>query len=103
MFYPGSLSVPSFEPPLVLTDFRISNKEIPVASDSVNSPLKKAVTETKSITLPYNSSVIEFEFASLNYTKGVKRRYSYMLQGFDKNWNELSDKRSASYTNLDPG
>ena len=103
MFYPGRIAVPSFDPPLVLTGFRIFNKEVPVASDSVNSPLKKDITETKSITLPYNSSVIEFEFASLNYTNGEKKRYAYMLEGFDKNWNESSDKRSASYTNLDPG
>ena len=68
IFYPDKIEVSSFDPPLVLTDFRISNKEIAIASDSVNSPLKKDITETKSITLPYNSSVIEFEFASLNYT-----------------------------------
>ena len=103
MFYPNKIAVPSFDPPLVLTGFRILNKEVPVASDSVKSPLKKDITETKSITLPYNNSVIEFEFASLNYTNGEKKRYAYMLEGFDKTWNESSTKRSASYTNLDPG
>ena len=103
MFYPGSIAIPRFDPPLLFTGFRIFNKEVPVASDTAHSPLKIDITETKSITLPYNSSVIEIEFASLNYTNNEKKRYQYMLKGFEKNWNESSDKRSASYTNLDPG
>ena len=32
-----------------------------------------------------------------------KKQYSYMLEGFDKNWNDIGNKRSATYTNLDPG
>lgn len=103
MFYPGNLTASSFDPPLVLTGFRIFNKDVPVASDSVDSPLKNDITETKSITLPYSSSVIEFEFASLNYTDNEKKRYAYKLEGFDENWTETSDIRLARYTNLDPG
>ncbi len=103
LFNPADIAVAPFDPPLVLTDFKISNKNVPVSTDSVKSALLKDITETKSITLPYNSSGIEFEFASLNYTNNDKKRYAYMLEGFDKDWNESSDKRSASYTNLDPG
>lgn len=103
LFYPADIKATPFDPPLVLTGFRISNKEVPVTSDSVNSPLQRDITETKSITLPSSTSGIEFEFASLNYTDNEKKRYAYMLEGFDKDWNESSDKRSASYTNLDPG
>ncbi len=103
IFYPESIKNSAYDPPLVLTGFSISNKEVPVANDSVKSPLEKNIVLTKSITLPYNNSVIEFEFASLNYTDKAKKRYKYMLEGFDKKWNESSDKNSASYTNLDPG
>ncbi|MEO6637660.1 MAG: two-component regulator propeller domain-containing protein, partial [Ginsengibacter sp.] len=103
VFYPNDIAVEKFDPPLVLTDFRLSNKSVPLSTDSLESPLKKNITETKSITLPYNSSVIEFEFASLNYTSSVKKRYAYMLEGLDDKWNDVSDKRTASYTNLDPG
>ncbi len=103
MFHPDSIKSSVYDPPLVLTGFSISNKEVTVANDSVTSPLKQNIVLTKSITLPYNNSVIEFEFASLNYTDKAKKRYKYMLEGFDKKWNESSDKNSASYTNLDPG
>lgn len=103
VFYPGKIVIPSFDPPLVLTGFRLHNRDVRVATDAADSPLKKDITETKSITLPYNSSVLEFEFASLNYTSSEKKQYSYMLEGFDKNWNIIRNRHSVSYTNLDPG
>ncbi|HKC37841.1 MAG TPA: triple tyrosine motif-containing protein, partial [Chitinophagaceae bacterium] len=84
-------------------NFKIFNKEISIAkNDTDDSPLKKDITESNSITIPYRSSVFEFEFAALNYSDD-KKQYSYMLEGFDKTWNEASDKRTATYTNLDPG
>jgi len=104
VFDPSDVKQTPFEPPLLLTDFQIFNKKVPVAVDDKDpSPLKKDITETKSITIPYKSSVIEFEFASLNYTSDEKKQYAYMLEGFDKKWNEAGNKRTATYTNLDPG
>ncbi len=104
VFDPSGIKRTPFEPPLLLTDFQIFNKKVPVAlNDKDPSPLKKDITETKSITIPYKSSEIEFEFASLNYTSDQKKHYAYMLEGFDKKWNEADMKRTATYTNLDPG
>ena len=101
VFYPDKIKTAAYDPPLVLTGFKLFNREVPI-SDSAGSPLKKDISETKSITLSYKSSVIEFEFASLNYTANDKKRYQYMLEGFEKNWNEASERHSANYTNLDP-
>jgi len=102
-FFPDSIKESSFDPPLAITDFRIFNKSIPVADNNDgSSPLKKNITETKSITIPYSSSVISFEFASLNYTTPEKKQYAYMLEGFDKDWNYVGNKHTATYTNLDP-
>ena len=104
VFYPDKIKQTPFDPPLVMTNFSIFNKDVPIAiNDADNSPLKKDISETKSITLPYKSSVLQFEFASLNYTNNEKKQYAYMLEGFDKTWNESSNKRTATYTNLDPG
>ncbi len=103
-FYPNAVHSASFDPPLVLTSFKIFNKEVAVATDDNDpSPLKKNITETTDISLPYKSSVITFEFASLYYTSNEKKHYAYKLEGFDKNWNEVGRKRTATYTNLDPG
>lgn len=103
-FNPGSIQTKNFEPPLVLTDFQVFNRKILIAKGATDpSPLRKDITETKQIILPYKSSVISFEFASLNYTVAEKKKYAYMLQGFDKDWNEIGTNRTATYTNLDPG
>ena len=86
--YPDSIRDYPFDPPLWITDFFIFNKQAPIGD---------------SITIPYKSSVISLEFASLNYTVTEKKRYAYRLVGFDPGWNDVGTKRTATYTNLDPG
>jgi signal transduction histidine kinase/ligand-binding sensor domain-containing protein/DNA-binding response OmpR family regulator len=102
-FLPDRIKESRFESPLVLTDFQIFNKQVRISEEGkVKSPLVKNITETKSITLPYDQSVISFEFASLTYSKESKQ-YAYKLDGFDKDWNYVGDKHTATYTNLDAG
>jgi len=103
-FFPDSVKEKSFDPPIVLTNFQLFNKPVPIADPSnKESPLKKSITEVKEITLPYDQSVIAFEFASLNFTHPDKKRYEYFLEGFDISWNNIDTKHAAIYTNLDPG
>ena len=103
-FNPDSIATIAFDPPLVITNFQVFNKNIPIAhNENDASPLAKSINETSSITLPYSSSVFSFEFASLNYTADEKKKYAYMLENFDKDWNEAGTERMATYTHLDPG
>jgi signal transduction histidine kinase/ligand-binding sensor domain-containing protein len=102
-FDPGKVKLDAFDPPLVFTDFEIFNKKIQIENDSVSSPLKKDIAETNEITLPDKNAVISFGFASLNFTGKDYRKYSYKLEGFDKEWNDIDSRHAATYTNLDPG
>jgi signal transduction histidine kinase/CheY-like chemotaxis protein/ligand-binding sensor domain-containing protein len=102
-FYPDSLRDNPYDPPLLITGFSVFNKEVAIGDSLHPSPLKEDITMTKDIKLSYKSSVISFEFASLNYTVPEKKHYSYMLENFDKGWNDVGVKRTATYTNLDPG
>jgi len=102
-FFPDRITENNFDPPLVFTGFLLFNKNVPISTDSTPSPLHKVISETDAIELPYASSVISFEFASLNYTTPEKKRYAYMLEGFDKTWNDIGTARRATYTKLDPG
>ncbi|MEO6721028.1 MAG: two-component regulator propeller domain-containing protein [Ferruginibacter sp.] len=102
-FSPEGIKQNNFDLPLVLTGFQVFNKEASIAVDANDpSPLKQHISLTKEIDLPYSSSVISFEFASLNYTASQKKQYAYMLEGFDKSWNYVGSKNNATYTNLDP-
>jgi signal transduction histidine kinase/ligand-binding sensor domain-containing protein/DNA-binding response OmpR family regulator len=98
-FYPEQLKDNDFVPPVYITDFLIFNKEVTPGSKI----LPQHITETKKITLTHRESVITFEFAALNYTLSRKNKYAYKLEGFDKDWNYVGIKRTATYTNLDPG
>ncbi|RAW03479.1 hybrid sensor histidine kinase/response regulator [Pseudochryseolinea flava] len=102
-FIPDSVKDFAFDPPLVITDFQIFNKPVPITPDTEDALLKKAIIETHDITLPYDQTVFSFEFASLNYTLDERKQYAYMLEGFDKDWNYIGTKRIATYTNLNPG
>lgn len=103
-FFPERIKQIDFDPPLVITDFQIFNQQVAVAVNSNDgSPLKKHINQTKEITLSYKQSVFSFEFASLNYTRAEKKQYSYKLEGFDKDWNNIGSRHTATYTNLNPG
>jgi len=103
VFYPDSIKAAAFDPPLLVTNFQLFNKDVAISDDKSVSPLQQAITDTREITLSHKSAVISFEFASLNYTVPAKKQYAYMLEGFDKKWNNIGSRRRATYTNLDPG
>ena len=67
------------------------------------SPLSHHINEAKVVTLSHDQSVFSIEFSALNYVTSKKNQYMYKMEGFDKDWNYIGTKRSATYTNLDPG
>jgi len=100
-FHPDSIKYNDQIPNIVLTDFQIFNKTISPGSDS---PLKKTISETREIILPYDQSVFTFEFAALDYTNPEKNKYAYIMEGVDPDWVYTdASRRFATYTQLDPG
>ncbi|MDB5136954.1 MAG: response regulator, partial [Mucilaginibacter sp.] len=103
-FFPDQIFEAPYDPPLVLTKFQVFNKAVEAAKDDKDpSPLKQDISETKSIRLSHDQSVLSFEYASLDYMSPNKKRYAYILENFDKGWNYVEDKNTAVYTNIPPG
>ncbi|SEA50247.1 hybrid sensor histidine kinase/response regulator [Pedobacter hartonius] len=103
-FYPGQIREIRSEAPLLLTGFQLFNKQVYIARDSKDtSVLKQDISETKSITLSYEQSTVSFDYAFLDFLSYGKKSYSYLLEGFDKSWNNVGSKNSAAYTNLPTG
>lgn len=100
-FYPDSLTNNKFIPPVYITGFQIFNKQINPGEK--NGFLQKDITETHAINLTYKQSIFTFEFAALNYIIPEKNQYAYKLENFDKTWNNVGTRRTATYTNLDAG
>jgi signal transduction histidine kinase/CheY-like chemotaxis protein/ligand-binding sensor domain-containing protein len=103
-FSPDQILRAPYDPPMVLTNFQLFNKNVQVAENSKDpSPLKQDISETRSITLSHDQSVISLEYASLDYLSPDKKRYAYIMEDFDKGWNYVEDKNTAVYTNIPPG
>jgi signal transduction histidine kinase/ligand-binding sensor domain-containing protein/DNA-binding response OmpR family regulator len=78
-------------PPVVITDFQLFNRS------------QGALTNGDTLRLDHQQSVLTFTFAALDFTIPEQNRYAYMLEGFEKNWNEAGTLNKATYTNLNPG
>ncbi len=94
VFHPDSIRENRHVPPIVLTGFKKFNKDV---------RLEKNISETDRIELSYKDYVFSFEFAALNFSSTEKNTYAYLMEGFDKDWNYVGNRRFASYTNLNPG
>lgn len=46
---------------------------------------------------------LEFQFTAPSFFNPKKIEFRYMLEGFDKDWSEAVERRSAYYTNISPG
>ncbi|MEP7169087.1 MAG: two-component regulator propeller domain-containing protein [Bacteroidota bacterium] len=89
IFHPDSMNK-SFAPPqVVITKFKIFDKEFPVP---------RSVLE-----LNHDENSFTFDFASLSYYRSNDNQYSYMMEGADKDWIKPGNRQFTSYTNLPPG
>jgi len=103
-FFPDQVIESNYDPKLVFTRFELFNREVvPSNTPGEDSPLKEDISEAKSINLKYNQSVLSFQYAALDFDSPEKKKYAYILDGFDKDWNYVGDKNTAVYTNLPPG
>lgn len=101
-FYPDSLKINDFIPPVYITDFQIFNK--PVHFGYPGAQFQSYIGETKEITLKWNQSVFSFTFSAINYSHPEKNQYAYIMESFEKDWNYTdASRRYVTYTNLDPG
>jgi len=100
-FFPQDVVDNPYIPPVVLTDFLLFNKPVPIGGTS---PLQQSISVTKSLVLTHEQSIFSFEFAALSYANPDRNRYRYMLEGLEKTWNEVgSNQRLVTYTTLPPG
>jgi len=101
-FDPNEIKDKSSKAPIVFTDLKIYNQSVPISQNN-NSILNESITISKSITFPSGSDVITIDFALLYFLNVRGNTYQYKLLGFEKNWNDVGRRNSATYTNLSPG
>jgi signal transduction histidine kinase len=88
--------------PLVsITNFFLDTKLITQSQETI---LPLALSQTKDIHLGYNQNTFSFEFASIDYaSEGENNHLQYMLGNYDHNWQIAGENKKAYYFNLVPG
>ena len=94
IFHPDSVRDNPYIPPVVLTSFKKSGKDV---------KLDKVISATDQIILSYKDHSFSFEFAALDFTNPLKNRYAYQLEGVDEDWIYCGNRKVAAYTRIDPG
>ena len=76
-------------PPVVLQRFLV---------DDISEPLGSAPVD-----IAFGHARFTMEYAGLSFTAPSEVRYRFRLEGFDKDWTDADNRRSATYTNLTAG
>lgn len=100
VFHPDNLVREAERFPVQITGFRILNKDVEIGQDS---PLTTSIVEATEIRLASSDIMFSFDFAALSYRNRSANRYAYKLEGFDRDWININNQTTATYTNIDPG
>jgi hypothetical protein len=86
-FFPEQIGDSPFQPPVVLTDFRIFNQSAPIGptpdARERRTALPAHVGELEEVRLPYRDNVFSIEFAALDFAQPGQNQYAYRLEGFE--------------------
>ena len=61
------------------------------------------IKETRHYTFAHDENTLTLSFFYPNYSRRSSMQYQYMLEGFDKQWQEPTYEHEANYSNLPPG
>jgi signal transduction histidine kinase/ligand-binding sensor domain-containing protein/DNA-binding response OmpR family regulator len=110
-FYPDSICENQQVPTIIITDFKIHNKPVPInntiiTGDSIcrGSPLTRQISETDQIILNYEQNYLSFTFSALDFNVPERNKYAYKMEDVDRDWIFTdASRRYATYTQLTPG
>lgn len=88
-------------PSVTFTELKLNG--ISVSSDEPNSPLEYSLAYVRDIHLRYNQNSFGINFSTLDYSTTIPPKFSYKLEGYDKEWSIPSTLTFAAYKNLKPG
>lgn len=99
-FYPYQIRTNHVAPEIAIMGLTVDNRQVGPGSELLS---VSTVVGGGRLELSHQHNAITIQYAALSYCVPEKNRYSYMLEGFDKEWNDVGDYRQATYTNLPAG
>ena len=101
-FVPGSAPEDREAAPIALTGLQLFHQPVKTG-DGPGAVLPAVVSDVGAVELGHEQNVLTFEFALLGFGNPDQYQYACRMEGFDGDWVPLGARRSATYTNLDPG
>lgn len=103
-FHPDKFLLEETPVKVQITDLMIFNKTVmPNKETNGKMVLSKSISYTDSLELSYKDEVFTFVFSSMDFRAPDKTKYAYRLKGFDKDWNYVGSRNTATYTKIPPG
>ena len=99
VFNPDSVKDNNYIPPVVFTDYTRYNTNYNEGYPII----EKGISYRDSLFLSYQDNIIILRFSGLSYYNTSENKYKYILEGFNKNWIQLENNHSVTFTNLPPG
>lgn len=93
-FLPDQIPINTYQPRLRLTGFKQEN---------TNVRLQSKLAADGFIELKHNETVIDFEFAALDFTRPENNKYRYKMLGMSQVWHDLGNNNLVSFSHLPPG
>jgi signal transduction histidine kinase/ligand-binding sensor domain-containing protein/DNA-binding response OmpR family regulator len=94
VFHPDSIKDNKHIPPVYISGLFIAGEQ---------KFLEDAIYNLDYAELNYFENDFSFEFVALDYINPLKNQFAYMLEGYDNDWIDAGNKRTAFYTNMNPG
>ena len=99
-FFPDSIHTSTYVPPIIFTRLQQAEKTVTPEEGGI---LTTHIDDTNLLTLPHDKNGFSIQFAALDMKYPGNISYSYKLEGFENNWNNIGNQRTATYTNLPKG
>ncbi|WP_294350895.1 two-component regulator propeller domain-containing protein [uncultured Sphingobacterium sp.] len=90
----------NFVPPIFISGIQINNANIAVLENGI---LKESISTAKEIQLTYDRSNISFNIAALSFVSPKSNAYRYTMEGYDKDWTDITGNQKIYYNKLPPG
>lgn len=93
-FYPDSIKMETNASPVVLTSFKVFDKE---------AALPRSLPKTNEIVFEYYQNFFSIEFVALDLQPLEKHQFAYKLEGIDPDWVQAGIRNTAFYTDIRHG
>ncbi len=104
VFRPERVRPNRVPPQVVIKDFQLFNRSAAIGKARRGEfALERSIVETSVVELDHRANSLSFEYAALHFISPARNEYAYRLDGLDKDWNRVGNRRFATYSALRPG